>query len=71
MSGWPDIHEPFRVMARERWQLLTPRRLGIIIGEHGGGIAPPAHYGEHGRHCYASGLERGLSNRAKGRRMKE
>lgn len=70
MSGWPDIHEPFRVMARDGWGRLSPYRLGIIIGEHGGGLPAPPEYGERCAKTYARGIERGLINRAKQSRMK-
>lgn len=68
--SWPDIHEPFRMLARDGWGRLSPYRLGIIIGEHGGGLAAPAEYGPTAAKIYQRGIERGLINRAKQSRMK-
>ena len=70
MIAWPDIHEPFRQLGRKRWDYVSPYRLGIIIGEHGGGLPAPAEYGDTAAKVYTRGIERGLINRAKQSRMK-
>ena len=64
MSTWPDIYEPFRHIIREsRWRPVIPYRLGIVIGEHGGGLAAPAHYGERARRNFDDGVVVGLERR--------
>lgn len=67
MSTWPDIYEPFRQIIREsRWRPVTPYRLGIVIGEHGGGLPAPAHYGERARRNFDDGVVVGLERRERG-----
>ncbi len=66
--SWPEIHEPFRQMARKRWDYVSPYRLGILIGEHGGGLDPPSYYREQARRQYQDGIERGLENRKRQKR---
>lgn len=61
----PDIYEPFRAMMRSRWGYCGPYRLGIAIGEHGGGLGPPPHYREQSIRTFNAGVEAGLRSRAK------